>query len=125
MEKSKNTDASIMFTKDKPAIILAVVSGVLAFLNVVLTFVLLRSHDFKVPVQYVVNDGSVLQTSSWYSLYSLALFSLLSAVATIFIAHRLHKGNRLFSIGILVIYCIVGVFTLLSTYALLNLVSTV
>ena len=125
MEKSKNTDADIMFTKDKPVMILAVVSCVLAALNVILTFILLRSHDFKVPVQYIVNDGSVLQTSNWYSLYSLAVFSIASAVAAVFIARRLHKGNRLFSIGVLAVYCIIGVITLLSTFALLNLVSKV
>lgn len=115
----------VQFTKDKPVIILAVICGVLAFSNLVLTFVRLKSHDFKVPVQYIVNDGSVLQTSSWYSLYSIALFSLLGAGAVIFVAHRLHKGNRLFAIGILTVYVVIAIVSLLVTNALLGLVGAV
>jgi amino acid transporter len=115
----------LQFTKDKPAIILAVIGALLAFSNLLLTFVRLRSHDFKVPVQYIVNDGSVLQTSNWYTLYSTALFSVLSVAAVIFIAHRLHKGNRQFAIGILAIYLIIAVINILVTNALLGLVGRV
>lgn len=115
----------VIFTRDKPVMVLVIVSGLLAALNVLLTLIKLRPHDFKVPVQYIVNDGSVLQTASWYTLYSLALFSLLGAGATIFIAHRIHKGNRVFATGILVVYLLVAVVTLLVTWALLGLVSRV
>lgn len=113
------------FTKDKPIMILAVVNVVLAISNVILTVVKLSSHDFKVPVQYIVNDGSVLQTSNWYSLYSIALFSLVGAGISIFLAYRLHKGNRLFAAGVLIVYTVVAVVSLLVTYALLGLVSRV
>lgn len=115
----------IPFAKDKPIMILTVVSGILAGLNVILTLVRLGSHDFKVPVQYVVNDGSVLQTSTWYSLYSLALFSILGAGMTIFLAHRLHKGNRVFAAGILIVYIVTGLVSILTTGALLGLVDRV
>jgi hypothetical protein len=115
----------LRFTKDKPVMVLAVISGMLAFLNVILTFARLRSNDFKVPVQYVVHDGSVLQTSNWYSLYSLALFSVLSAGAMIFLAHRLHKANRLFAAATLAVYIVIGLVTLLATNALLGLVGRV
>jgi hypothetical protein len=85
----------------------------------------LKSHDFKVPVQYIVNDGSVVQSSSWYSLYSLALIALFGAVASIFLAYRLHKGNRIFAIGLLVIYIVIALFGFLISNALLGLVSRV
>jgi len=115
----------VAFSKDRPVMVLAILGSLLAFLNVVLTVARLRSNDFKVPVQYVVHDGSVLQTANWYTLYSLALFSILSAVAVVFLAHRIHKGSRLFAAGTLVVYVVVGVVTLLATNALLSLVSRV
>ncbi len=124
MEK-ETEKKTLLFTRDKPAISLAIVSGVLAFANLVITLVRLRSNDFKVPVQYIVNDGSVLQRSSWFTLYSLALFSILSTAVIIFIAHKIHKGNRLFAIGILAVYVVVAIVAILVTNALLRLVSTV
>lgn len=122
MEK---TTENLSFTKDKPVIILAVICGVLAFSNLILSLIRLNSHDFKVPVQYIVNDGSVLQTSSWYTLYSIALVSILGAGAVIFLAQRLHKANRLFAAGVLAIYVFIGVVSLFVTYALLGLVGRV
>jgi len=122
MEK---TIEPVQFTKDKPIIVLVVVNAALSFITLVATFILLKSHDFKVPVQYIKNDGSVLQTSNWYTLYSLPFFSLLSLGAMIFIAHRLHKGNRLFAIGALAVYVIVSVVTLITTFDLLSLVSKI
>ena len=116
---------NIPYTKDKPVIILAVLSGALALANLILTLIRLRSHDFKVPVQYIVNDGSVLQTSHWYSLYSLAFVSVAGAAVMIFLSYRLHKGNRLFAAGILAVYLLVGIISLLVTNALLGLVGRV
>lgn len=116
---------SLPFIKDKPMIVLSVVNGFLAFATVMVVFVRLRSNDFKVPVQYVVHDGSVLQTSSWFTLYSLALFAILATGSTIFFAMKLHKSNRLFAGGVLAVYVVVALFSLLVTYALLELVSKV
>ncbi len=113
------------FTKDKPVIILAVVSGLLALAQVIVVFVRLSSHDFKVPVQYIVNDGSVLQTSSWYTLYSLALVAALGAGASIYLAHRIHKTNRVLAAGVLITSVVIGVVGVLVAYALLGLVSRV
>ncbi len=115
----------VKFTKDKPVILLALLGSVLAFANIVTVFARLRASDFKVPVQYIANDGSVLQSANWYSLYSLALFSVLSVGVTIFIAHRIHRGNRLFAIGILIVYVVTASVSLLVTNALLGLVGRV
>lgn len=115
----------IPFAKDKPVMLLAIIAGILSVINLIVTVVKLGSHDFKVPVQYVVNDGSVLQTSNWYSLYSIALFSLVGAGITIFLAHRLHKGNRLFAAGILLVYGVIALMSILVTSALLGLVGRV
>ena len=113
------------FIKDKPVMVITVINCVLAALNLILTVVRLRSHDFKVPVQYIVNDGTVLQTSNWYSLYSLALFSVVGVMVTTLLAIRLHKGNRVFANGTLLAYTVVAVMSLLVTNALLGLVSKV
>lgn len=118
-------NSAVPLTKDKPVILLVTLSGVLAFINVVITAARLRSHDFKVPVQYVVNDGSVLQTSSWYTLYSLALFSVAGAFVVVFLAHRVYKANKVFALGILTVYVVIQVFTILVTNALLGLVGRV
>lgn len=117
------TDLS--FTKDRPILLLTIMAGFLSSLSVFITFFRLRSHDFKVPAQYIPQDGSVIQTASWYSLYSLALFAALGAAAVIFLAYRLHKANRLFAGGLLVAHIVLAVFGLLVTNALLSLVAGV
>lgn len=116
---------TLQFTKDRPMLLLTILVGLLASLNVLLTFIRLRSHDFKVPVQYIAYDGSVIQTANWYSLYSLALFAILSAVAAIFLAHRLHSSNRMFAGGLLIAQTLLAVVTLLVTNSLLSLVAGV
>lgn len=116
---------SLPFLKDRPILVLAALNGVIIFLSLALTVLKLRSHDFKVPIQYVVSDSSVLQSSSWYSLYSLALFTVLGGALTIVLAYKLHKGNRLFSIALLGLYVVVGVVSLLVINALLSLVANV
>lgn len=120
----KNT-LELKFTKDKPIMILAVTSSVISVLTFLSVIIRLRSNDFKVPVQYVVHDGAVLQTSNWFSLYSLALFSVLTCGAIIFLAHRLYKGNRVFAVGVLAVYTVISVITLFVTNALLGLVGRV
>ena len=112
-------------SKDKVALGLAAWSVFATVATILFSLVRLRSHDFKIPVQYIVNDGSVLQTSSWYSLYSLALFSLISTVVILFLARRLHRSNRLLCLGILLVYGFVSSVGFLVTFALLNLVSQV
>lgn len=113
------------FTKDRALMVLSIGAGILAFSNVLSVLVRLKSHDFKVPVQYIVNDGSVIQTSSWYSLYTLALVAVFGAAASIFLAHRLYRSNRVFAAGLLVVYLVVAVVSLLVTNALLGLVGRV
>lgn len=122
MEKTTETR---LFTKDKVAMTLVIISGVLSFLNIMTVFVRLRSHDFKVPVQYVVNDGSVLQSSNWLSLYSLAVVSILGFVTVVFLAHQLYKASRQFAVAALAVYVVISVVSLLVTNALLGLVGKV
>lgn len=119
------TTAPVPFTKDKAPMILAITAGILALANVLQTFIRLRSHAFKVPVQYVVSDGSVLQTSNWYILYSLALFSILGTVTILFLAYRLHKRNAMFATGVLAVQVVVAIISLVVSAALLGLVSRV
>lgn len=120
----KTTEAT-PFIKDRPILILAIANALVSLLTVIITLFRLRSNDFKVPVQYIVHDGSVLQTSSWYSLYSLVFFAVLSAAGAIFFAYKLHKSNRIFAGGILAAYLIVGIFTFRVVNSLLILVSKV
>jgi hypothetical protein len=117
--------ATPQFSKDKPVVFLIFVNTLITLATLITVFLRLRSHDLKVPVQHIVNDGSVLQTGSWYSLYSFALLALLGTGVVFFLSHRLHKGNRLFALGTLIAYTVVNIFGLLSTIALLGLVSKV
>lgn len=117
--------ATPQFSKDKPVMFVAAINVLVALATLFVVFVRLRSHDLKVPVQHIVNDGSVLQTGSWYSLYSLAFISVVGTGAVLFLAHQLHKGNRLFALGTLIAYTMINAFGLLVTVALLGLVSRV
>ena len=113
------------FSKDKTVLGLSAFSIIATLATVLFSIAMLRSHDFKVPVQYVVNDGSVLQTSNWYTLYSLPLFAVMSTAVMLFLAHKLYRTNRIFSIGVLAAYSLVSIVGFLVTFALLNLVSKV
>lgn len=113
------------FSKDRPVMAMTVFNILIAFITLVFVLVRLRTHDLKVPVQFVVNDGSVLQTGNWYSLYSLALVSVLGTGVLIFLAHQLYKGNRLFALGTLIAFSVMNIFGLLVSVALLGLVSKV
>jgi len=115
----------VPFVKDRVMLLLSGLNTVLVGLIVLSVFLRLRSHDFKVPVQYVVNDGSVLQTSQWYSLYSLAFFAVLSGVGVIILAQRLHKSERNYAKVALIIFAIGAVFGLFVSNALLGLVAQV
>lgn len=115
----------VPFFKDRAAVLLVVFNSVLTLLIAGSVFARLRSHDFKVPVQYVVNDGSVLQTSQWFSLYSIALFAIAVTVAVVILSERLHRSAREFALVALGVYGLSLIFGLLATNALLTLVSRV
>lgn len=115
----------IPFVKDRFVLLLGAVD-VAVMLSVALSVILrLRSHDFKIPVQYVVNDGSVLQTSQWFSLYSIVIFVVLSGIGTIILAQRMHKSERNYALIALLLFAIFGIFGLFITNALLGLVAQV
>lgn len=114
----------IPFVKDRFVLLLGAVD-VAVMLSVALSVILrLRSHDFKIPVQYVVN-GSVLQTSQWFSLYSIVIFVVLSGIGTIILAQRMHKSERNYALIALLLFAIFGIFGLFITNALLGLVAQV
>jgi hypothetical protein len=113
------------FIKDRPILLLVILNSVLALLNLITTLARLRSHDFKVPVQYLVRDGSVITTSNWYSLYGLAIFSVIGMVLNIMVARKMHESNRWFAFIILLLYILVSVVTFLIINAILGLVSRV
>lgn len=115
----------VPFIKDRAMLLLVAIDSLLIVSIVTVVLARLRSHDFKVPVQYVVNDGSVLQVSQWFTLYSLAVFAVLTGVATFILAQRLHKSERNYAIIALIIFGVSAVFGLLTTNALLGLVARV
>lgn len=116
---------STMFSKDKSIVILLLANFGLIVTSASVVVLRLRSNDFKVPVQYIANDGSVVQASSWYSLYSLGFFAVLSVAAIFFLAYRLYRGNPTFSKGLLGIQLVVSIITLLVINSLLSLVARV
>ncbi len=111
----------VPFIKDRAMLLLLTIDSLLVLSIVGVVIARLRSHDFKVPVQYVVNDGSVLQVSEWYTLYSLAAFAVLTGVATFILAQRLHKSERNYAMIALIVFGVSAVFGLLTTNALLGL----
>lgn len=115
----------VPFVRDRAVLLLVALDFLMVSAIVASVIVRLRGHDFKVPIQYVVNDGSVLQTSSWLNLYLFVLFSVFTGVVTVVLAQRMHKSQRTFSLIILVLFAVVSVFGLLATNALLGLVSQV
>ncbi len=115
----------LTFTKDVVAMFLVVIDTLLILVNVISAVARLHSHAFKIPVQYMVADGSITMSSSWYSLYSLAFFVFVTGFATLFLAYSLHKRNRIFAIGILAIYFVIAIISFLVINALLGLVGRV
>lgn len=113
------------FIKDRPILLLVIANALLALLNVIVTLGRLRSHDFKVPVQYLVRDGSVIATSSWYTLYGLAIFCVAGTVLNLMVARKLHESNRWYAFVLLLIYIVVSVVSFLVINALLSLVGRV
>lgn len=113
------------FFKDRTAMLLGTVNAGLIVANVLSVFLRLRPSDFKIPVQYIVYDGTVVQTGNWFSLYSLVLFSAVGGVISLLLAYRLYKSNRHFAIAVMVVYSVLAVFSLLSINALLGLVERV
>lgn len=115
----------VPFIKDRLMLLLLTVDSLLILSIVGVVLARLRSHDFKVPVQYVVNDGTVLQVSQWFTLYSLAIFAVLTGVATFILAQKLHKSERNYAAVALIMFAVSAVFGLLTTNALLGLVAQV
>lgn len=115
----------VPFVRDRAVLLLLGVNSLLVLATVTSVIVRLRSHDFKVPIQYVVNDGSVLQTSAWFNLYLFVLFSVFTGICTAILAQRMHKSQRTFSLIILGLFAVVSIFGLLATSALLGLVAQV
>lgn len=120
---SKDITKITTFSKDPTALILSGVNIFGALIAIVLVLVRLRSHDFKVPVQYIVNDGGEVSLASWYSLYSLAIFVVFGVVVAVWVAKRLHAHNPVFAHGVLVSQAIVVIISILTINALLGLVS--
>lgn len=121
----KKDSKPTQFSKDTPIILLLILDGALMLAGMLSVFFRLRPNDFRIPVQYVVYDGTVLQSGNWYSLYALIIFLLVGGGITIYIAHKLYKANRYFTIAALASYAVVGLFALLSINALLSLVQRV
>ncbi|MBP9738494.1 hypothetical protein KBD20_02285 [Candidatus Saccharibacteria bacterium] len=119
------TAEAVPFFKDRLMTTLVALDGFIVVLVVVSVFARLRSHDFKVPVQYVVNDGSILQTSQWFTLYSLALFAVIAGISTVILAQRIHKSERWYAAAALILLAVTTFFGFLMTNALLGLVSQV
>lgn len=112
------------FFRDRLVMSFVVLGSLVTLLNIGSVLFRLRSHTFKVPVQYNTADGSILQTD-WYYLYGLAIFCIFGLVASILMAHRLHKGSRWFAVGVLLLYQVVAVFSFITINALLGFVAQI
>jgi hypothetical protein len=124
MTKEDTSPPTQLFFKDRLIMAFVILGGLVSLLNVASVILRLRSHTFKVPVQYNVSDGSILQTD-WYYLYGFVIFSLFGLVASVIVAHRLYTGSRWFALGTLLLYLIVAVSSFITINALLGFVSQI
>jgi hypothetical protein len=122
MKKDANPQ---QFSKDTPVVLLLILNGALVMVSILSVLLRLRPNDFKVPIQYIVYNGTVVQSGNWYSLIGFVLFLIAGAALTFVMAHRLYKANRFFTMAVLASYTMVGVFALLTINALLSLVERV
>jgi len=121
----KKKELPTKFSKDTPVVLLLTVNVILMLISSTSVIFRLRPNDFKIPIQYIVYDGTIVQSGNWFSLYGFLLFILAGGVMTIFLAHRIYKANRLFSIAVLSVYLVLSVYSLLTINALLSLVERV
>lgn len=122
MATRKTPPRDIPFAKNPTALLLIAVNGLLSLATVALVLARLRSSDFKVPGQFIATGGEV-ELTQWYSLYSLAIFAVLSLAIAIFIARKLYQKNEIFAWGILICQLVLGVTGFFISNALLGLVS--
>lgn len=120
---SKEVIKTTPFSKDNSILALAAINVMIALAAAASVVVRLRSHDFKVPVQYLVNDGGEVSLASWYSLYSLAVFVVFGTGVALWLAYRLYTHRPIFARGVLLTQAVVGVVSFLTLNALLGLVS--
>ena len=121
----KKKELPTKFSKDTSVVLLLSANIVLMLLSSISVIFRLRPNDFKIPVQYIVYDGTIVQSGNWYSLYGFLFFILAGGAITIFLAHRVYKANRLFTLAVLSVYLMVSVYSLLTINALLSLVERV
>lgn len=121
----KKDSAPTQFSKDTSVVLLLIIDGLLMLAATLSVLLRLRPNDFRIPVQYIVYDGTVVQSGNWYSLYALAIFVLVGGGITIYLAHKLYKANRYFTMATLAAYAVVCIFSLFSINALLTLVQRV
>ena len=113
------------FSRDTSVVLLLILNGALMLAAILSVLLRLRPNDFRIPVQYIVYDGTVVQSGNWYSLYALIIFVLAGGGITIYLARKLYAANRYFTLATLAVYAVVGVFSLFSINALLSLVQRV
>ncbi len=121
----KKKELPTKFSKDTPVVLLLSANVILMVLSTISVLFRLRPNDFKIPVQYIVYDGTIVQSGNWYSLYGFLLFVVVGGGMTFYLAHRAYKANRLFSLATLSLYLVVSIYTLLTINALLSLVERV
>lgn len=121
----KKKEQPTKFSKDTPIVLLLAANVILMVASVVSVLFRLRPSDFKVPIQYIVYDGTVVQSGNWYSLYGFLLFIVVGGGMTFYLAHRVYKSNRLYSLATLAAYLVVSIYSLMTINALLSLVERV
>lgn len=113
------------FSKDRTIVLITVLNIGLIAASVISVVFRLRPNDLKIPVQYIVYDGSIVQTGNWFSLYSLAFFMIAGGIITTLLAKKMYAAHKSFAVATLAAYTCVALFSLLSINALLGLVERV
>lgn len=104
------------YFEDRLLTVMSGVSLMLGLFNIFNVVLRVEQFDFKITVQYFIDD---LVLGEWWGLYKFALFAAVSTVLSLIISFRLFLQKRSLSITVLVMHQIVMIYLILVSNAIL------
>lgn len=82
------------FFRERSLLALSGLSILLMATNAFRIFTTVKQYDYKVAVGYTQYGADSFELGEWYLIYELALFGLLTTIASLFISARLVRVDR-------------------------------
>ena len=103
--------------------ILLLSGGAIAIALFIILRVLLGVQQFndKVAVRYTQYGIEQFERGNWFTSWDMAFFALVTTIAALFIAMRLHASKRPISLTVLSLQIITMIFLVLVSHAILSL----